>query len=249
MPRTPSILDDSGRSFLMRMPRGLSNPSDNGTFESESHLLWTFSLKRSCSYLLQIPLFGGREYTMVRYFVSSPLLSASSPKSETWFRACETHEKVKRVSTTLLFVFNMRGDRYCVSPPVDTGTFQGFTQPHCCMREKKVSFLELVFYTGVLHRVKNNFPGFSLPLPFSRRCGVIRVFFPAQRAFPRLRKHVSWLLFPQQRLPPWYVILKICLPSTLGLIKEPELLENMYSKKAAEADKKVRGSRDVLSLR
>ncbi|CAM9149446.1 unnamed protein product [Scytosiphon promiscuus] len=32
--------------------------------------------------------------------------------------------------------------------------------------------------------------------------------------------------------PEWYVLLKVCLPSTLGLIKEPELLESMYSKKA-----------------
>ncbi len=43
-----------------------------------------------------------------------------------------------------------------------------------------------------------------------------------------------------QRLPPWYVILKVCLPSTIGLIKEPELLENMYSKKAEEEHKRVR---------
>lgn len=57
----------------------------------------------------------------------------------------------------------------------------------------------------------------------------------SRKSFPAFR-------FPPQRLPPWYVILKICLPSTLGLIKEPELLENMYSKRAAEADKRVRGS-------
>lgn len=31
------------------------------------------------------------------------------------------------------------------------------------------------------------------------------------------------------------MILKVCLPTTLGLIKEPELLEHMYSKKATEA--------------
>eukprot|EP00904_Undaria_pinnatifida_P008523 jgi/Undpi1/4800/HiC_scaffold_19.g08153.m1 len=36
----------------------------------------------------------------------------------------------------------------------------------------------------------------------------------------------------QERLPPWYVLLKVCLPSTLGLIKEPELLDKMYSRTA-----------------
>lgn len=44
---------------------------------------------------------------------------------------------------------------------------------------------------------------------------------------------------PRQRLPPWYVILKVCLPSTIGLIKEPELLENVYSKKAEEEHQRV----------
>eukprot|EP00903_Cladosiphon_okamuranus_P021054 g19341.t1 len=50
-----------------------------------------------------------------------------------------------------------------------------------------------------------------------------------------------------ERLPPWYVILKICLPSTLGLIKEPELLEEMYSKKAEDEYK--RKKREKLSKR
>lgn len=35
-----------------------------------------------------------------------------------------------------------------------------------------------------------------------------------------------------QGTPAWYVLLKVCLPSTLGLIKEPALLEKMYSRAA-----------------
>ncbi|CBJ30147.1 hypothetical protein Esi_0177_0036 [Ectocarpus siliculosus] len=42
-----------------------------------------------------------------------------------------------------------------------------------------------------------------------------------------------------EHLPPWYVLLKVCLPSALGLIKEPELLQQLYSKKAAEASKRA----------
>lgn len=60
------------------------------------------------------------------------------------------------------------------------------------------------------------------------------------------------MVFLPQRLPPWYVILKICLPSTLGLIKEPELLENMYSKKAEDdytRKQKVSGKGELRMIR
>lgn len=50
-----------------------------------------------------------------------------------------------------------------------------------------------------------------------------------------------FLFFPQ-RLPPWYVMLKVCLPCTIGLVKEPELLKAMYSTKAEAKWIRVRGS-------
>ena len=53
--------------------------------------------------------------------------------------------------------------------------------------------------------------------------------------FPSLLPYVvynTW--YSVQRLPPWYVLLKVCLPSTIGLVKEPQLLDEMYSRSALE---------------
>ncbi|CAM9280440.1 unnamed protein product, partial [Hapterophycus canaliculatus] len=57
--------------------------------------------------------------------------------------------------------------------------------------------------------------------------------FVSLRSLSRRPKRGSGETVRKRQPPEWYVLLKVCLPSTLGLIKEPELLESMYSKKAS----------------